>query len=174
MKNDTSLFSLKIIKILTNMQNFFFEILVQTALTVGLFWTILNLTPKSALLSYTVPSMHGWLTRQPTLIWTLNLRTQKKYNKKFVNQKLCRPLKHSSNYERTLVLDRVWKSSNPRGGGISWWLWRGSVVILDSFLTVWIRCETMVGDSRPKSVLAHESSSSSVSSNDDFNERRFI
>jgi hypothetical protein len=28
----------------------------------------------------------------------------------------------------------------------------------------------MVGDSRPKSVLAHESSSSSVSSNDDFNE----
>ena len=28
----------------------------------------------------------------------------------------------------------------------------------------------MVGDSRPKSVRAHESSSSSVSSNDDFND----
>ena len=33
------------------MQKIFFEILVQTALTVGLFWTILKLTPKSALLS---------------------------------------------------------------------------------------------------------------------------
>ena len=32
------------------MQKTFFEILVQTALTVGLFWTILKLTPKSALL----------------------------------------------------------------------------------------------------------------------------
>ena len=36
------------------MQKKFFEILVQTALTVGLFWTILKLIPKSALLSYTV------------------------------------------------------------------------------------------------------------------------
>jgi len=36
------------------MQNIFFEILVQTALTVGLFWTILKLTPKSALLSFTI------------------------------------------------------------------------------------------------------------------------
>ena len=32
-------------------KNFFFEILVQTAFTVGLLWTILKLTPKSALLS---------------------------------------------------------------------------------------------------------------------------
>ena len=36
------------------MQKNFFEILVQTALTVGLFWTILKLTPKSALLSFTI------------------------------------------------------------------------------------------------------------------------
>ena len=36
------------------MKIFFFEILVQTALTVGLFWTILKLTPKSALLSFTI------------------------------------------------------------------------------------------------------------------------
>ena len=50
MKNGTSLFSLRNTKILTNMQKNFFEILVQTALTVGLFWTILKLTPKSALL----------------------------------------------------------------------------------------------------------------------------
>ena len=54
MKNDTSLFSLRNIKILTNMQKIFFEILVQTALTVGLFWTILKLTPKSTLLSFTI------------------------------------------------------------------------------------------------------------------------
>ena len=54
MKNDTSLFSLRNIKILTNMQKKFFEILVQIALTVGLFWTILKLTPKSALLSFTI------------------------------------------------------------------------------------------------------------------------
>ena len=54
MKNDTSLFSLRNIKILTNMQKKNFEILVQTALTVGLFWTILKLTPKSALLSFTI------------------------------------------------------------------------------------------------------------------------
>ena len=53
MKNDTSLFSPRNIKILTNMQKKIFEILVQTALTVGLFWTILKLTPKSALLSFT-------------------------------------------------------------------------------------------------------------------------
>ena len=33
------------------MQKKVFEILVQTALTVGLIWTILELTPKSALLS---------------------------------------------------------------------------------------------------------------------------
>ena len=33
MKNGTSLFSLRNIKILTNMQKFFFEILVRTALT---------------------------------------------------------------------------------------------------------------------------------------------
>ena len=54
MKNDTSIFSLRNIKILTNMQKMFFEILVQTALTVGLFWAILKLTPKSALLSFTI------------------------------------------------------------------------------------------------------------------------
>ena len=36
------------------MQKKFFEILVQTALTVGLIWTILELTPKSALLSLTI------------------------------------------------------------------------------------------------------------------------
>ena len=35
------------------MQKIFFEILVQTAWTVGLIWTILKLTPKSALLSLT-------------------------------------------------------------------------------------------------------------------------
>ena len=54
MKNDTSLFSLRNIKILTNMQKIFFEILVETALTAGLIWTILKLTPKSALLSFTI------------------------------------------------------------------------------------------------------------------------
>jgi len=36
------------------MQKKFFEILVQTALTVGLIWTILELTPKSALLSLSI------------------------------------------------------------------------------------------------------------------------
>ena len=36
------------------MQKIFFEILVLTALTVGLIWTILELTPKSALLSFTI------------------------------------------------------------------------------------------------------------------------
>ena len=36
------------------MQKNFFEILVLTALTVGLIWTILELTPKSALLSLTI------------------------------------------------------------------------------------------------------------------------
>jgi hypothetical protein len=39
---------------LTNMQKKIFEILVQTALTVGLIWTILKLTPKSALLSFSI------------------------------------------------------------------------------------------------------------------------
>jgi len=34
------------------MQKNFFEILVQTALTVGLFWTILKLTPNSFTLLY--------------------------------------------------------------------------------------------------------------------------
>ena len=54
MKNDASIFSLRNIKILTNMQKNFFEILVQAALTVGLFWTILKSTPKSPLLSFTL------------------------------------------------------------------------------------------------------------------------
>ena len=54
MKNGTPLFSLRYMKILTNMQKTIFEILVQTALTVGLFWTILKLTPKSALLNFTI------------------------------------------------------------------------------------------------------------------------
>ena len=36
------------------MQKNNFDILVQTALTVGLIWTILELTPKSALLSFTI------------------------------------------------------------------------------------------------------------------------
>ena len=42
------------------MQKKNFEILVQTALTVGLFWTILKLTPKSALLSFTILYIRGW------------------------------------------------------------------------------------------------------------------
>ena len=54
MKNDTSLFSLRNIKILTNMQKKIFLILVQTALNVGLIWRILKLTSKSALLSLTI------------------------------------------------------------------------------------------------------------------------
>ena len=54
MKKGTSLFSLRNIKVLTNMQKKFFDILVQTALTVGLIWTILELTPTSALLSFTI------------------------------------------------------------------------------------------------------------------------
>ena len=37
-----------------NMQKNFFDILVLTALTVGLIWTILELTPKSALLSLNI------------------------------------------------------------------------------------------------------------------------
>ena len=41
------------------MQKKFFEILVKTALTVGLFWTILKLTPKSALLSFTILQTKG-------------------------------------------------------------------------------------------------------------------
>ena len=36
------------------MQEFFFEILVLTALTVGIIWTILKLIPKSALLPLTI------------------------------------------------------------------------------------------------------------------------
>ena len=36
------------------MKKKFFEILVRTALTVGLFWTILKLAPKTALLSFTI------------------------------------------------------------------------------------------------------------------------
>ena len=44
-RNDVSIFSLRNIKILTNMQKKF-EILMRTALTVGLIWTILELTPK--------------------------------------------------------------------------------------------------------------------------------
>ena len=36
------------------MQKNYFKILVQTALTVGLFWIILKLTHKSALLSFTI------------------------------------------------------------------------------------------------------------------------
>ena len=42
------------------MQKKFFEILVQTALTVGLIWTILELTPKSTLtvLNYIVLGDH--------------------------------------------------------------------------------------------------------------------
>ena len=36
------------------MQKNFFEILLPTALTVGLIWTVLELTPKSALLSLTI------------------------------------------------------------------------------------------------------------------------
>ena len=48
------LFSQKYKNIDKYAKNFFFEILVQTALTVGLFWTILKLTPKSALLSFTI------------------------------------------------------------------------------------------------------------------------
>ena len=41
------------------MQKKNFEILVQTALTVGLFWTMLKLTPKSALLSFTILYMYN-------------------------------------------------------------------------------------------------------------------
>ena len=36
------------------MQKNFFDILVQAASTVGLFWTILKLTPKFALLSFNI------------------------------------------------------------------------------------------------------------------------
>ena len=41
------------------MQKKSFDILVQTALTVGLFWTTLKLTPKSALLSFTILYTRG-------------------------------------------------------------------------------------------------------------------
>ena len=47
---------------------FFFEILVLTALTVGLIWTILKLTPKSALLS--ILPIHESLLWIP-LLWPL-------------------------------------------------------------------------------------------------------
>ena len=47
------------------MQKKFFEILVQTALTVGLFWTILKLTPKSALLSCTILYIKAYITLTP-------------------------------------------------------------------------------------------------------------
>jgi hypothetical protein len=53
-KNDTSLFSLRNIKLLAKMQKKFFEILVQTAFFVGKIWTIQKITPKSALLSLTI------------------------------------------------------------------------------------------------------------------------
>ena len=53
-KDDASIFFLRSTKILTNMQKNFFEILVLTALSVGLIWTILELTPKSALLPLTI------------------------------------------------------------------------------------------------------------------------
>ena len=53
-KNDSSLFSLRNIKIMQKMQKNFFGILVQTALIVGQFWTIEKITPKSALLSLTI------------------------------------------------------------------------------------------------------------------------
>jgi len=52
-KNYNSLFSLRNIKIMTKQQKIFFEILVQTALFVGQFWTILKITPKSTLLFIT-------------------------------------------------------------------------------------------------------------------------
>ena len=45
------------------MQKIFFEILVLTALTVGLIWTILELTPKSSLLSFTLLYFH-WITKE--------------------------------------------------------------------------------------------------------------
>jgi hypothetical protein len=53
-KNDTSLFSLRNIKLLAKMQKKFFEILVQTAFFVGKILTIQKITPKSALLSLTI------------------------------------------------------------------------------------------------------------------------
>ena len=50
------------------MQKKNFEILVQTALTMGLFWTILKLTPKSTLLSFTILYLEYY---QVTLIYTV-------------------------------------------------------------------------------------------------------
>ena len=74
-KNDASLFSLRNFKILTNIcKKFFFEILVLTALTVGLIWTILELTPKSALLSLIVLQIISKVQLQnffPFLVLTL-------------------------------------------------------------------------------------------------------
>ena len=45
------------------MQKIVFDILVQTASIVGLFWTILKLTPKSTLLSFTILYSEPYLDR---------------------------------------------------------------------------------------------------------------
>ena len=83
-KNDASLFSLRNIKILQNMQNIF-EILVQTALLMGGFWTIQKINPKSALLSLTMlifgqkfPSLYPFLGNLTTDV-TIILGTVKEY-----------------------------------------------------------------------------------------------
>ena len=63
------------------MQKNFFEILVQTALIVGLFWTILKLTPKSALLSFTILYLEHYLPEEIVLkdvIWHLFWRFEPK------------------------------------------------------------------------------------------------
>ena len=49
------------------MQKKNFEILVQPASTVGLFWKILKLTPKSALLSFTILYFRGKKIVSPML-----------------------------------------------------------------------------------------------------------
>ena len=64
-RNDTSSFSLRNIKVLTNM--------VQTALTVVLFWTILKLTPKSALMSLTILYLILWQYQ----LWSFMFRDTK-------------------------------------------------------------------------------------------------
>ena len=51
------------------MQKNFFEILVLTALNVGLIWTILELTPKSALLSYTILHVGHYLRKYSTWLY---------------------------------------------------------------------------------------------------------
>ena len=56
-KNDGSLFSLRILKIIPKMQKKIFGILVQTALIVGQFWTIekkITLKVRIIVLNYTV------------------------------------------------------------------------------------------------------------------------